>query len=70
MVTKYSDKEREKKRKIFAKNRKAECSIAFSCEVAGISPSTYYSWNKGDSWSKDDGWSKDAADSKDDGYSK
>lgn len=70
MVTKYSDKVREKKRKIFARNRNKGCSIAFSCEVAEMSPSTYYSWNKDDSWDKDDGWSKDDEESNDDRWSK
>lgn len=58
MSVQYPNKERESKRTIFAKNRRAGRSIAASCKAASMSPTTYYSWNKGDSWSKGSGWSK------------
>lgn len=54
----YDNSEREKLRIAFAKRREKGHSILASCEVAGISPSTYYAWNKGDGWSKASGWDK------------
>lgn len=58
MADTYSNKEREKIRVKFAKLRRDEKSIEASCEVAGISPSTYYEWNENDDWKKANGWSK------------
>jgi hypothetical protein len=59
MTNSYTNKEREKKRIKFARKRRMGYSIAVSSAAAGISPSTFYAWNKDDSWGKDGGWSKD-----------
>ncbi len=64
MTHSYSNKEREKVRVKFAKQRRKNKSIARCCVVAGISTSTFYSWNKDDDWNKKQGFSKD------DGFSK
>jgi DNA invertase Pin-like site-specific DNA recombinase len=64
MTNPYTNKERENKRIKFAQKRRKGHSIAASSEAAGISPSTYYAWNKNDNWDKDDGWSKDDTGSK------
>jgi len=58
MGEQYSDKERESIRTIFAKHRNAGTSIADAADMAGIAPSTYYSWNEEDDWNKANGWNK------------
>ncbi|MDO9371510.1 MAG: hypothetical protein Q7U07_02810 [Gammaproteobacteria bacterium] len=58
MAKAHENKVREQIRVEFAKHRRKECSVVESSKLAGISPSTYYAWNKGDAWSKASGWSK------------
>lgn len=58
MTVKYDNKAREKIRVEFANHRRQKLSIAEASKAAGISPSTYYAWNKDDGWSKKGGWSK------------
>jgi len=58
MAKAYDNKEREKIRVNFAKHRDKGHSVVAASKLAGISPSTYYAWNKGDGWSKASGWSK------------
>lgn len=58
MGDEYSNKERERIRKIFAKHRKKGKSIADAADKAGIATTTYYSWNENDDWKKGNGWSK------------
>ncbi len=70
MAKPHTKEEREKKRVKFANKRRKGHSIAASCEVAGMSPSTYYAWNKNDEWDQDDGWSKDDTGSKDNTWTK
>jgi len=58
MAKAYDNKVRENIRVEFAKHRDKGHSIKVSSELAGISPSTFYAWNKGDVWLMKGGWSK------------
>ncbi len=58
MAKAYSDKTRESIRLKFAKHHKGGHSIAESASFAGISPSTFYVWNRGEAWAKRGGWNR------------
>lgn len=58
MAKTHESKARENIRVEFAKHRAKGRSIMESSKLAGISPSTYYAWNKDDAWKMKGGWSK------------
>jgi hypothetical protein len=67
MSSRYTNEERERKRVRFAGVMRLEgTSIPAACRAAGMSPSTFYAWNSGNSWKRKRGWDRDDMPTRDD----